>query len=112
MTTSSIQQQLSAISLWKVVTTTLSGNPHKVRTEITREFKFSSFEGAIAFMQEAVPHIKEANHHPRWENAYTTVKVWLSTWDEGYTISQRDSDLAMNLDGLFEHFRESHSELG
>jgi len=107
-----IQQQLSALSRWKVATTALSGNPHQVRKELVRGFSFSSFEGAIAFMQAAVPHINEANHHPRWENSHKTVSVWLSTWDEGNTITQRDIDLAMYLDGLFEQFRDSHAEQG
>lgn len=102
-----IQQQLSTLSLWKVVTTTLPGNPHKVRTELTGEFRFSSFADAISFMQAAVPHINQVNHHPRWENVCKTVTVWLSTWDEGHTISHRDIALAIYLDSLFEQFRSS-----
>lgn len=110
--TDDIQQQLSTLSLWKVVTTTLPGNPHKVRTELVREFNFSSFEEAISFIQAAVPHINQVNHHPRWENAYKTITVWLSTWDEGHTISHRDIALAIYLDSLFDQARQSLTEAG
>lgn len=93
-TTQEIQQQLSALPDWRVLSSPLPGEYPRTRTELTRCFHFSSFERAIGFMQAAVPHIKQVKHHPRWENVFKTVTVWLSTWDTGHVISKLDFDLA------------------
>jgi len=105
LTKEEIQQQLGALPNWKVVSSPLPGEYPKTRTELTRRFRFSTFERAITFMQEAVPHINEVNHHPRWENVFKTVTVWLSTWDTGHVISKLDLDLARYLDDLYERFK-------
>lgn len=97
-----IQQQLSALPNWKLVTSPLPGEYPRTRTELTRRFRFSSFERAIEFMQAAVPHMNHVNHHPRWENVFKTVTVWLSTWDTGHVITKLDFDLARYLDEVFE----------
>jgi len=104
-TAQEIQQQLSALPNWKVINSPLPGEYPRTRTELTRRFRFSSFERAIGFMQAAVPHINQVNHHPRWENVFKTVTVWLSTWDTGHVISKLDFDLARYLDELFEHHK-------
>ncbi len=52
-------------------------------------------------MQAAVNPIKELKHHPRWENQWRTVTVYLSTWDIGFRISQLDIDLAGILDRIY-----------
>jgi pterin-4a-carbinolamine dehydratase len=97
-----IQQQLVSLPSWRVVSSPLPGEYPRTRTELTRRFRFQSFDRAIGFMQAAVPHINQVNHHPRWENVFKTVTVWLSTWDTGHVISKLDFDLARYLDGLFE----------
>jgi pterin-4a-carbinolamine dehydratase len=100
-----IHEQLSTLPNWKVVSSPLPGEYPRTRTELTRRFRFSSFKQAIEFMQAAVPHINQVNHHPRWENVFKTVTVWLSTWDTGHVISKLDFDLAQYLDRLFEHHK-------
>jgi pterin-4a-carbinolamine dehydratase len=102
LTVQEIQQQLSALPDWKVVSSPLPGEYPNTRTELTRCFHFSNFELAIGFMQAAVPHINQVNHHPRWENVFKTVTVWLSTWDTGHVISKLDFDLTRYLDDLFD----------
>jgi pterin-4a-carbinolamine dehydratase len=100
-----IQEQLSTLSNWKVISSPLPGEYPRTRTELTRRFRFSSFKQAIEFMQAAVPHINEINHHPRWENVFKTVTVYLTTWDTGHVISKLDFELAQYLDKLFEHHK-------
>lgn len=102
LTREEIRQQLAALPNWKIVSSPLPGEYPKTRTELSRRFRFSSFERAIAFMQAAVPHINEVNHHPRWENVFKTVMVWLSTWDTDHVISKLDCDLARYLETLYE----------
>jgi len=96
-----IRQKAAGLNDWKIVSSPLPGDSNRLRTELTRQFHFSSFEQAISFMQAAVPHINMVHHHPRWENEFKTVTVWLTTWDAGQTISQRDISLARYLDALF-----------
>lgn len=105
LTAQEIQQQLSALPNWKVVSSPLPGEYPRTRTELTRCFHLSSFERAVGFMQAAVPYIKQLKHHPRWENVFRTVTVWLSTWDTGHVISKLDFDLARYLDELFEQHK-------
>jgi pterin-4a-carbinolamine dehydratase len=63
-----------------------------------KAYEFASFEDALAFMGTAVEYITRVQHHPRWENVWRTVSVWLSTWDIGHRISPLDVDLARHLD--------------
>jgi len=104
-TSDEIQQELADLPDWKVVSSPLPGEYPRTRTEITRRFRFSSFERAILFMQTAVHHIDQVNHHPRWENVFKTVTVWLSTWDCGHVITKLDFDLARYLDELCERLK-------
>jgi pterin-4a-carbinolamine dehydratase len=48
---------------------------------------------------------QKAQHHPRWENQWRTVTVYLSTWDIGYRVSALDIALARTLDALYEEMR-------
>jgi pterin-4a-carbinolamine dehydratase len=72
--------------------------------ELMRVYRFASFMEAISFMAKASEFIDRMDHHPRWENAYRTLTVWLSSWDIGQRISKRDVDLAQKLEELFKSF--------
>jgi pterin-4a-carbinolamine dehydratase len=98
---------LSKLKDWRVVSSDIPGKEPRRRTELYRAFEFASFEDAIAFMGAAAPHISTVQHHPRWENLWRTVLVWLSTWDIGHNPSQLDLDLASYLDQLHSNFPES-----
>jgi pterin-4a-carbinolamine dehydratase len=107
LTSDEINKHLAALPYWKVVTSPLPGEYPKTRTELQRAFRFKSFEQALEFMRLAAPFINERNHHPRWENVFKTVTVYLSTWDTGHVISKLDCDLAAHLDSLFERLKQS-----
>lgn len=89
---------------WQVVLST-SAKDNRQQQALYRNFKFASFEKAMHFMAQAVPMISQLNHHPRWENNWCTVSVWLTTWDAGHQISSLDVELAQQLEAL----RKSHS---
>ena len=55
----------------------------------------------LEFMQNARAFIDETNHHPRWENLYHTLKVFLTTWDIGHRVSYLASCLPSILMGSF-----------
>ncbi|MES1264431.1 MAG: 4a-hydroxytetrahydrobiopterin dehydratase, partial [Variovorax sp.] len=79
-------------------------DPTVERIEICREFRFTTFQGAIGFMAQVAPGCDIAMHHPRWENVWRTVRVFLTTWDVGHKISDRDIQLARYFDRAYAEF--------
>jgi pterin-4a-carbinolamine dehydratase len=53
-------------------------------------------------MNSATPKIIELQYHPRWENQWKTVTVYLTTFDIGNQISELDLKMAKEFDGLYE----------
>jgi pterin-4a-carbinolamine dehydratase len=86
---------------WKLVSSKLPENPAVDRIELFREFRFRTFRDAIGFMNEVAPGCDLASHHPRWENIWKTVRVFLTTWDIGQRISDRDIQLARYFDRAY-----------
>ncbi|MGE3956924.1 MAG: 4a-hydroxytetrahydrobiopterin dehydratase [Vicinamibacterales bacterium] len=100
LTADEIQQWLATHADWALVTSPLPGEHTTARTELTRVYTFPTFDAALAFMRVAASFINETNHHPRWENSFRTVTVWLSTWDIGHAVSQLDANLGEHLDAV------------
>jgi pterin-4a-carbinolamine dehydratase len=99
-TAAELQDALQKLPNWRCVISDLPGTPGRQRTELHRSYEFASFEDAMNFMNAAVPKISGVQHHPRWENIWRTVSVWLSTWDIGHKPSDLDLELALYLDNL------------
>ena len=95
-----LKTELEHLTNWRVASSEIPGQVQQIRTELFRSFEFACFDDAIAYMSAAVPKINQIQHHPRWENAWRTVSVWLSTWDIGHKISSLDIQLATYLDQL------------
>jgi len=104
LTPQELQEGLAQLPRWKVVASEASPAGTAQRFELSRTFEFASFEDAIRFMSEAVPRISEMQHHPRWENLWRSVSVFLSTWDIGHRPSQLDLKLADYLEELRRRF--------
>jgi pterin-4a-carbinolamine dehydratase len=100
LTEAELQGALQRLPDWRCVVSDLPGAPGKQRCELHRFYEFASFEDALIFMNAAVPKISEIQHHPRWENVWRTVSIWLSTWDIGHKLSDLDLELALYLDTL------------
>lgn len=66
-----------------------------------REFKFKDFKEAFGFMEKVAKAAEAADHHPRWQNEYNKVEVWLSTHSEG-KVTDIDRDLAKDIDDIFD----------
>ena len=98
----------ASLSKWKKVKSPLPEDPTKERIEIYRQYRFKTFLDAISFMNQVAPGCEIAMHHPRWENIYKTVRVYLSTWDVDHQISDRDIQLAKYLDKAFLDFPGSN----
>lgn len=92
------------LTRWMVVESALPENPAATRIELFREFRFKSFQGAISFMAQVAPGCDIAMHHPRWENIWQTIRVYLTTWDIKHRISDRDIQMARYFDRAFAEF--------
>ena len=89
---------------WRLVASDIPGKELRKRSELFRVFEFTSFEDAIAFMDAAVAEIVRLDHHPRWENIWRSVSVWLTTWDIGHKPSVLDTELAAFLNDLRKNY--------
>jgi 4a-hydroxytetrahydrobiopterin dehydratase len=89
------QDLLAELENWEIVETPQRLAPGGVRRELHRVYEFPSFDLAFQFMNEVVARgVQPHNHHPRWENAYNRVEVWLTTFNLNYRPSNRDARLA------------------
>jgi len=65
-----------------------------------RQFEFVDFREAFAFMTQVAALAEEMNHHPRWENEWNKVRIWLSTHEAGDTVTDKDRTLAAAIDKI------------
>jgi pterin-4a-carbinolamine dehydratase len=92
---------------WEVVVSPLPENLDLRRVELHRTFLFRSFRDVLIFMTEVGEFADNANHHPRWENIFKTLRVYLTTWDIGHRISHLDLQLAQYLDRAYQRYQQS-----
>ncbi len=86
---------------WQCLKSPLPEDPAQERVELFREYRFPSFQDAIRFMREVSAGCDIADHHPRWENIYRTLRVYISTWGAGHRVTDRDVQLARYFDEVF-----------
>lgn len=71
-----------------------------------KQFNFENFKQAWAFMQQVAQIAEEYQHHPRWENEWSVVQIWLITHDDAAKITDRDREMAQAIDAAYEHDTE------
>src|SRR4051812_23276817 len=64
-----------------------------------KEFEFKDFTEAFAFMTNVAGVADKMGHHPRWENEWNKVRIWLSTHSAG-KVTDKDQALAEAIDAL------------
>lgn len=77
-----IQEQLKTIPGWTVK-----------NGKLVREFTFSDFVEAFAFMTELAIVSEKLEHHPEWLNVYNKLHIALSTHDTG-GLTEKDLEWA------------------
>jgi len=65
-----------------------------------KKFTFKDFSEAFSFMTRVALLAEKADHHPTWKNTWNTVEIWLSTHSEGNTVTEKDQELAHQIDAL------------
>lgn len=68
--------------------------------QLVRTFEFKDFIHAFSFMSRVALVAEKANHHPEWSNVYNKVTIHLSTHDAGNKVTDKDRDLAAQIDKL------------
>jgi ribonuclease HI len=65
-----------------------------------KQFNFQDFKQAFEFMTKVAELAEQYNHHPRWENEWSVVQIWLITHEGGLNITDKDRQLAEAIDKL------------
>ena len=92
---------LKSLPGWTEEVSPLPGQEPLKQVELRKAFEFSSFQRALEFMREVAESVEKMQHHPRWENIWRTVTIWLSTWDIGHKPSHLDVDLAREIERIY-----------
>lgn len=91
--------------LWRVIERDKPGSIGESIREMYRVFEFTSYDNAWKFMSLVDEKgIRPYNHHPRWQNTYNRVEVWLCTFNIGHKPSKRDLRLANIMEDIWEEF--------
>ena len=107
LTSAELEHALAQLPGWEPVESVIRGDYPNSRHELRKVFRFKSFKAAVGFMNNAVSRINKLQHHPRWENQWRSVTVYLSTWDIDNQISTLDIELAKELDEMYATKRSS-----
>lgn len=67
-----------------------------------RQFNFENFKQAWSFMTQVAKIAEEQQHHPRWENEWSVVQIWLITHEAESKITEKDHYVASLIDGLLD----------
>jgi len=68
--------------------------------KLIREFTFDNFVEAFSFMTRVALIAEKMDHHPSWSNVYNKVTIELSTHDAGNIVTDKDRNLAKEIDQL------------
>lgn len=65
-----------------------------------KEFVFKDFNEAFSFMSKVAVLAEERQHHPRWQNEWNKVQIWLSTHEAGDKVTEKDKELSSAIDAI------------
>ncbi|WP_052389716.1 4a-hydroxytetrahydrobiopterin dehydratase [Belnapia moabensis] len=99
---SELEKLLQELPGWRLEERDKPGLPSDVIVELYRLYEFGDYEEAWRFMTAVDERcIRRLNHHPRWQNTYNRVEVWLTTFNIGHKPSRRDVRLAKCIEELW-----------
>jgi 4a-hydroxytetrahydrobiopterin dehydratase len=65
---------------------------------LKKTFEFKDFTEAFGFMTRVAFLAEKHQHHPNWSNVYHRVEIALTTHDAGNVITEKDYNLAKDID--------------
>lgn len=84
-----IQQRMQELENWAI----------EGATDLMKEYTFSSFSEAIAFVNKVAELAEKHNHHPAILVNYTLVRLTLTTHSE-HGLSEKDFEVAKAIDEI------------
>lgn len=69
--------------------------------QLYKDFSFKNFREAFKFMEAVAELAEQQQHHPKWQNEWNKVGIWLSTHEAGDTITNKDHHLAETIDAAY-----------
>jgi len=72
--------------------------------KLYKKYQFKDFNAAFSFMTSVALLAEKADHHPTWTNTWNTVEIWLSTHDAGNAVTQKDRNLAEQIDAVIKQY--------
>lgn len=61
---------------------------------------FTDFSEAFAFMTRVAMLVEKLDHHPEWSNVWNKVEITLRTHSAGNIVTNRDRQLAAEIDRI------------
>ena len=68
--------------------------------KLCRDFVFTDFSNAFAFMTQVALLAEKADHHPNWSNVYNRVTIELTSHDAGNQVTAKDAALAQAINRI------------
>jgi ribonuclease HI/pterin-4a-carbinolamine dehydratase len=81
---------------------TQNTNWQETKHGLYKQFVFHDFKQAWAFMGRVADAANRMDHHPRWQNEWNVVDIWLNTHEESMQVTDLDRELAGIIDELEE----------
>lgn len=72
----------------------------ETNNELHKQFIFKDFVEAFDFMTQVAGLAEQHHHHPRWQNVWNKVDIWLSTHEAGNQVTDKDYKLAEAIDKI------------
>jgi pterin-4a-carbinolamine dehydratase len=108
LTEHELREFLAKYPQWALVDTRDENASEGVRRELYRVYEFPSYQLAFRFMNEVSERaIVRQSHHPRWQNTWNRVEIWLTTFNLGYRPSIKDLRLAEACEQAWRELRRS-----
>ncbi len=71
-----------------------------IENQLHKQFIFKDFKESFAFMTRVADLAEQLQHHPKWQNDYNKVDIWLSTHEAGNSVTDKDRDFAERVDKI------------
>jgi ribonuclease HI/pterin-4a-carbinolamine dehydratase len=75
-----------------------------------KKFEFKNFDEAFSFMQKVAEIARNRNHHPKWQNQWNIVEIWLATHESDNQITEQDRQMADAVDSLLNESKGERQE--
>ena len=72
----------------------------ETNNQLVQKFEFKDFDEAMEFIEKVATAARQRNHHPTIINNYNTVESKLSTHSAGDKVTDKDHQLAKNIELL------------